>query len=528
MPLPVKILKHNARHGFSEAVRMKRFSPALILSVMGRLARCIMLCSLTASLLAPCAEARQNSQTIYAGYRTLSSSLPAQRLMIHMGVWYPTRRKSGTVKTGDWSFRAARNAPVMEGPWPVVILSHDVTGSAWAHHDIAAALAARGFIVAAPTHDHDNGEDMTLLFSDRELPIRALQLRAALDVVLEHPQIGKQADASRIAFLGFGMPASAGLLLAGGQMTPDAWPGFCQARTPDQDIPEGPLELPDKSSQTSPAAPVLPDIRPDNAVPPISLPQAVPPKPHADNDRPNVSNRGTLQNFFVSPAMADEALSPDVRSLLRPIDSPWCSPFLAGKMDELVAGMKNRTLEREEKTVMMHTAVAAREQLFRRLSDSVARSHQRQLRLAKARGIPTPPVALPLLPPLSHNSPVADGRFRAMAFVSPGFSMLFNEESLSAVSIPCLFIGAETERWNRPSEQAERFAAMMNNKPEYMLLHHADAPALQAACPESDPAGPLASLCDSVDDETREAVHARLVSVLQELFNRVMDRSALP
>ena len=511
---------------------MKRFFSAPILSVTGRLIRHLMLCVLAASLFAPCAEARQNSQTIYAGYRTLSSSLPAQRLMIHMGVWYPTRRKSGTVKVGDWSFRAARNAPVMEGPWPVIILSHDVTGSAWAHHDIAAALAARGFIVAAPTHDHDNGEDMTLLFSDRELPVRALQLRAALDVVLEHPQIGKQADASRIAFLGFGMPASAGLLLAGGQMTPEAWPGFCLTR--EQDGLEEPLELSDeRRAQTPPSAPsssvpVLPDIRPDNAVPPISLPQAVPPKPRAESDRTDVSNRGTLQNFLVSPAMADEALSSDVRALLRPTDSPWCSPFLAGKMDELVAGMKNRTLEREEKTVMMHTAVAAREQLFRRLADSVARSHQRQMRLAKTRGIPTPPVALPLLPPLSHNSPVADGRFRAMAFISPGFSMLFSEESLSSVRIPCLFIGAETERWNRPSEQAERFVAMLNNKPEYMLLHHADAPALQAACPDSDPAGPLASLCSSVDDETREAVHARLVSVLQEFFNRVMNRNALP
>ena len=506
---------------------MKRVNTLPAPSALRRLLLRIFFFVLAASLFAPWAEARQNSQTIYAGYRTLSSSLPAQRLMIHMGVWYPTRRKSGTVKTGDWSFRAARNAPVMEGPWPVIILSHDVTGSAWAHHDIAAALAARGFIVAAPTHDHDNGEDMTLLFSDRELPVRALQLRAALDVVLEHPQIGKQADLSRIAFLGFGMPASAGLLLAGGEMTPDAWPDFCRERIQEQDLPGGPLDMAEKKAASptdaDTSAPVQPDIRPDNAVPPISLPQAVPPKPTAENSIQH-SGRGTLQNFLVTPAMADEALSPDVQALLRPTDSPWCAPFLAGRMDELVASMKHRTLEREEKTVMMHAAVAAREQLFRRLSDAVARSHQRQMRLAREHGIPTPPVALPLLPPLSHNTPVADARFRAMAFVSPGFSMLFNTQSLSSVHIPCLFIGAESERWNRPSEQAERFVGMMNNRPEYLLLHDADAPALQANCPESDPAGPLASLCGSVDDETRDAVHARLVSVLQEFFNRVMNR----
>lgn len=496
---------------------------SLTVTSLRRLRRRLLVCALVLVTLAPCAEARENKQAVYAGYRTLSSSLPAQRLMIHMGVWYPTLRKSGTVKEGDWTFRAARNAPIMEGPWPVLILSHDVTGSAWTHHDIAAALASHGFIVAAPTHDHDNGEDMGLLFSDRELPVRALQLKAALDLVLEHPQIGKQADAGRIGFLGFGLPASAGLLLAGGEMTPDAWPDFCQGseRTP-ADSPDSVPVPPAASQEESFSGSIEQDLRPDNAVPPIPVPQPMPTAPQAllQSTLPG----GSIQNFLVAPAMADEELSPDVRALLRPSESPWCSPFLSSRMDELVSSMKHRTLEREEKTVMLRTALTSREQFFRRLSDSVARTHQRQLRLARARAIPAPPVALPLLPPLSHDIPVADSRFRAMAFVSPGFSMLFDEKSLSGVHLPCLFIGAEKERWNRPSEQAERFVAMMHDRPEYMLLHHADAQALQTECPESDPAMPLTSLCNSVEPEVREAVHVRLVSVLLEFFDRVLGR----
>ena len=482
----------------------------------------VLMLSLTLSV--PCAGARQSKQNVYAGYRTLSSSLPAQRLMIHMGVWYPTRRKAGNVKVGDWTFRAARNAPIMQGPWPVIILSHDVTGSAWTHHDIAAALAARGFIVAAPTHDHDNGEDMALLFSDRELPVRALQLRAALDLVLEHAQIGKEADRSRIGFLGFGMPASAGLLLAGGELTPDAWASFCKGREetpPTEALPEPPAPAEEESLPEA----VERDVRPDGSVPPISLPQAVPPRPVAEVPAAPHAPSGTfLQNFLVTSAYADEELSPEVRALLRPTDSPWCSPYLSTKMDDLVESMRHRTLEREEKTAMMHTAVEARRQLFRRLSDSVSRSHHRQLRIARSDALPTPPVALPLLPPLSHNSPVAVARFKAMVFISPGFSMLFSKESLAAVHTPSLFIGAEKDTWNRPSEQAARFVDMMDHRPEYMLLNHADAPSLQAPCPSSDPAGPLASLCASVDPETREAIHARLVSVLQEFFNRVLGR----
>ncbi len=312
-----------------------------------------------------------------------------------MGVWYPTLRKPGTVKAGGLSFRAARNAPVMQGPWPVILLSHDVTGNAWSHHDIAAALACRGYIVAAPTHDHDNGEDMSLLFSDRELPLRALQIKSALDILLEHPQLGKEADRSRIAFLGFGMPSSAGLLLAGAATTPDEWPLFCKTSS-------------ENSSKEE-----------KNSLPDAQIP--------------------------VNPEEADALLQSK---------SPWCSPYLAEKMSELVSSMKHRTQEREEKSTMMNTAVKAREQLFQRLSDAVMRNHQRQQRLSKIHDLPLPPVALPLLPPLSHSALVTDSRFQSMIFVSPGYSMLFSKETLESIHVPCLFIGAEKERWNIPLEQA--------------------------------------------------------------------------
>ena len=96
------------------------------------------------------AFAKDEKPVIHAGYRTLASSLPSERLMLHMGVWYPTLRRPSAIKVGNWSFRAARNAPIYNGPWPVIILSHDVTGDAWSHHNLAASLARRGFIVAAP------------------------------------------------------------------------------------------------------------------------------------------------------------------------------------------------------------------------------------------------------------------------------------------------------------------------------------------------------------------------------------------
>ena len=381
------------------------------------------------------AFARDEKSVIHAGYRTLSSSLPSERLMLHMGVWYPASRRPGAVKVGSITFRAARNAPVLAGSWPVIVLSHDITGNAWAHRDIAAALARRGFIVVAPTHDHDNGEDMRMLFSDRELPLRALQLRAALDAVLDHKQIGPHADASRVGYLGFGLPAPAGLLLVGGALDPDGWKTFAEERK-------------------------------DNG-------------------------------------------------------SPWLRPFAASRLDALVDAMKHRTEERQEKTLMLEKASESRGRMFQRLEDSVARAHQRQLRLARADSIPQPPVALPLLPPLSHDRAVTDRRVQALALISPGYSMLFSRKSLSEVQEPVFLAGAGKDSFNLPSEQAERLLEMRPRRPYYLLLPNADMASFHTAGPDSDPAHPLGGVYAGRNDRISTLA---LLDALEEFFMQAFAR----
>lgn len=468
------------------------------LSRFSRLCRQVCVCILALAFLLPCAAAARDTKNIYAGYRTLSSSLPDQRLMIHMGVWYPTGRKPGTVKVGDLSFSAARNTPILEGPWPVLVFSHDVTGNAWAHHDLAATLAASGFIVAVPTHDHDNADDMSLFFSDRELPLRTLQIRAALDVVLEHPQIGKQADTERIGFVGFGTPAPAGLLLAGATLVPDAWPLFCTgSAAARQNLSDSLSSEASSREQSSDSSPSLPgEVSPGQT--------GLPP---ADNKslNTNLSTRAGVPDTSAHRA------------------SPWCSPFIAGHMDALVSNMERRAAERTEKTAMMRKATQERIRLFKRLSDAVTRTHQRQLRQSRGSAIPVPPVVLPLLPPLSHDRPVQDSRFRALVFVSPGFSMLFDKESLAPVQIPTLFIGAGKDLWNRPSEQAKRFVDMLGSRAQYQLMPEADGPSFQAECQEADPLFPLGDICGTVTKETRESIHTRLTEILKDFFHSSLN-----
>ena len=399
---------------------------------------------LVLAFLLPCpALAKDEMPVIHAGYRTLSSSLPSERLMLHMGVWYPSVRRPGTVTIGDLTFRAARNAPILAGPWPVIVLSHDVTGNAWAHRSIAASLARRGFIVAAPTHDHDHSEDMRMLFSDRELPLRAVQLRAALDMVLEHKHIGPHADAGRVGYLGFGMTAPAGLLLAGADLSSEGWKTFVEER------------------------------------------KAASPKGIA-------------------------------------VESPWLRPFAAERIDALVASMLHRAEERSEKSGMLVKASESRIRLFKRLADSQEKAHARQLRLSKEEGIPQPPAAIPLLPPLSHDRAVSDSRFRALALISPGYSMLFSRESLAEVQEPVFIAGAGRDDLNIPSEQAERFAAMLPKRPSYLMLPNADMASFHSSGPQSDPARPLGGVYAEKADWGTE--HSLLLDALQDFFSKALPR----
>ena len=407
------------------------------------------------------AGARQGNQIINAGYRSLSYSLPHQHIMLKISVWYPAKRKPGNIKEGVWNFRAARNASALPGPWPLIVLSHDNTGTSLSHHDIASALAAKGYVVVAPTHDRDNADDMALLFHDRELWIRALQLHSALDFILDHPQLGPIIDRSRIGFLGFGSQAPAGFLLAGATTVGSEWEIFCS------------------SSQQDAAEPEQTDIDFENAM------------------------------HTADPAGKRQA------------QSPWCAPILSHRIDRLIDSLQHRSEQNITKKRYAEAAAADRIKTFKRISDSIMRYHQRILRLNNENNLPPPPVALPLLPPPAEDSSAEDVRFKALAMVSPGFSFLFDADSLSHVSIPVLLIGAGKDKLNIPHEQAERFASMLKNA-EYDVFSHADACAFQAACPEGDPAYPLSSLCRSVDDDERTSLHQQLVWHATSFFSRYL------
>ena len=95
-------------------------------------------------------------------------------------------------------------------------------------HDTAAALAARGFVVAAPTHPRDCMANMDHLFLWEQLKNRALELSATMDLLLADKDIGPSIDPKRIGVLGYGSGATAALLLGGALPDCSGWMDYCR------------------------------------------------------------------------------------------------------------------------------------------------------------------------------------------------------------------------------------------------------------------------------------------------------------
>ena len=87
------------------------------------------------------------------------------------------------------------------------------------HIDLALALARAGFVVAAPTHPHDNTSDASSVGMVRDLADRPRHVSETLDYLLTKWPGREHIDADRIGMFGFSLGGFTTLVLAGA--TPD-------------------------------------------------------------------------------------------------------------------------------------------------------------------------------------------------------------------------------------------------------------------------------------------------------------------
>jgi predicted dienelactone hydrolase len=155
--------------------------------------------------------------------------VPADGGPVALAVWYPTSSPpQPTPMPGGAVLDIAPRGKVAGAGLPLIVVSHGNGGSALSHVDLAMALAAAGFVVAAPTHPGDNYADASRQGAADLYNIRAAHLRAVIDYMLAQWPSAPAIDPGRIGAYGMSAGAFTVLTLAGGVPRMEAIAEHCR------------------------------------------------------------------------------------------------------------------------------------------------------------------------------------------------------------------------------------------------------------------------------------------------------------
>ncbi len=199
--------------------------PAGVGVMMRSLLALVMVCMATA-VAAPAGAADG------VGLRQLAVMAPERGQALDIALWYPAAAGGTPVRFGESGIfegvPAGLDAPLVEGPFPLVLVSHggmraapNVTG--W----IAARLVGEGFAVAVvqPPALGERGAEAAV----PEIWLRPADLGATLTALAEDPALAGHMALDRVGALGFFLGGTSALALVGGRLDEASYRGSCDA-----------------------------------------------------------------------------------------------------------------------------------------------------------------------------------------------------------------------------------------------------------------------------------------------------------
>lgn len=167
----------------------------------------------------------------YPGFRQLrlSDSTPEA---LNVTVWYPAASEGNTADKGSnpafVGVTVIPNAPPLAGAHPLLVISHGYNGN-WRNLSwIAAAMAAEGYIVAAPDHPGTTTFDQNPVKA-KKLWQRPHDLSRVIDFVTRSPALFGVTDKDRNAALGHSLGGWTVMSLAGARFDPYRFIQDCQS-----------------------------------------------------------------------------------------------------------------------------------------------------------------------------------------------------------------------------------------------------------------------------------------------------------
>jgi predicted dienelactone hydrolase len=164
-------------------------------------------------------------------------------------IWYPAaaeaREEAQWIGPAILPFysagSAARDAPFAAGSRrPLILLSHGFGGSASDLAWLGTALAAHGFIAVAVNHPGNNALEAYTVEGYSLMWLRAVDLSAVIDALLDDKPLGNQIDRARIGAAGHSLGGYTVIAVAGGITDPARIQAFCRSSAADALCAPGP------------------------------------------------------------------------------------------------------------------------------------------------------------------------------------------------------------------------------------------------------------------------------------------------
>lgn len=163
-----------------------------------------------------------NTHGFNVGCRTADVYDAVQGAAIPIKLLYPTKAPEGTVRFGSYEISVALNAPVANGRFPLVVVSHGGGGSSLTYRDLASSLVRAGYVVALPEHPGNNRLDNSLEGTTENLENRPRHVSLVVDAAFADDAVGDSLLRDHVAVVGHSMGGYTALAVAGGR--PDTGP----------------------------------------------------------------------------------------------------------------------------------------------------------------------------------------------------------------------------------------------------------------------------------------------------------------